>query len=434
MFPLRRVLLLFFVMLLTERVALALPAFALREKVSCTLCHTNGSAPHLTKTGYMYRRAGFRFPTYIGNLEKDLEAMNLTSHMAAGANIDYEYVTNQAPGASEQVVNNDVSVREVEIWPVVGAFAGNYSAWTELDMSPGVAADRSTPTPPNSTIPSEGGVALSQADLRYVSGDADHFWNMRAGLIANEGFGASDQWLDDGNIPLMDQLTPQFNQDTLATPWGAMQTPQMGVEVGYNVYDTHITVTQFNGFDGTNGLTNNVQSTLQPVLTNPDSKGKDYKVQVDQFLGDSFAVTAGYYNGRISLLDPTNTMVWVDNFDQERLYLTYLAGKVDFMAGGALGHYDYVNSGEIIPAGRFQNRGGFVGANYYVFDKLTLSGRADYFNYNTGMSDANPRAQGYAFMASVPNGNTVWVFHYNRTFSDFSGLTNDFRLEWRFLF
>src|ERR1035437_1403359 len=45
----------------------ALPAFARREDVSCSMCQTNGSAPHLTKAGYMFRRAGYRMPADIGN-------------------------------------------------------------------------------------------------------------------------------------------------------------------------------------------------------------------------------------------------------------------------------------------------------------------------------------------------------------------------------
>src|ERR1022692_4957196 len=82
---------------LFARTSYALPAFALREKVSCVVCHTNGSAPHLTKTGYLYRRAGFRFPTYIGNVEKDNESLQILNHLAAGINVDYSVVTQKVP-------------------------------------------------------------------------------------------------------------------------------------------------------------------------------------------------------------------------------------------------------------------------------------------------------------------------------------------------
>lgn len=101
----------------------AVPAFAMREKVSCTLCHTDGSAPHLTKTGYLYRRAGFRFPGDIGNREKDDAGMSLTEHLAVGANVSYEVVTNKAPGTSSSVLtSNNFNVPEVEVWPIVGGF------------------------------------------------------------------------------------------------------------------------------------------------------------------------------------------------------------------------------------------------------------------------------------------------------------------------
>ena len=114
--------------------AKALPAFAMRENVSCTLCHTNGSAPHLTKTGYLYRRAGFRFPTYIGNLEKDNEALKVLLHLVVGVNADYQITDQQtpatqtAPASSEGLTANNFDMREAEIWPLVGGFFGNYNS------------------------------------------------------------------------------------------------------------------------------------------------------------------------------------------------------------------------------------------------------------------------------------------------------------------
>src|SRR5476651_267193 len=160
---------------LVARTSYALPAFAMREKVSCVLCHTNGSAPHLTKTGYLYRRAGFRFPTYIGNLEKDNEALQLLNHLAVGVNVDYNIVTQKPQaGGAEGLTQNNFNVGEAEIWPLVGGFFGNYGVWTELDMVPVTTGD--------------GGVDFSQADLRYVSGTSDVFFNMRAGMMAPEGY------------------------------------------------------------------------------------------------------------------------------------------------------------------------------------------------------------------------------------------------------
>lgn len=406
----------------------ALPAFSIRENVSCTLCHANGSAPHLTKTGYLYRRAGFRFPKNIGDLEKDKEAMQILQHLAAGANIDYQLASAHPSGRSTSVTKNEINVREVEIWPMIGGFLGNYGAWTELDMSPQVATNTS------------GSVTLTQADLRYVWGDANKFFNLRVGLIAPEGFGASDQWLDDANLPLMDTLTAQHNGiDTLVLPFGAMETPQMGAELGYNYYNTHPTLGIYNGFNGTNGLASNTQSTATAGLMNNESKGsKDFKLQLDQFFNnDRFALTAAYYNGRVSLLDQTNTIVWGNKYSLGRLYGTFLAvpNVFDILAGGGLGKFDFVNSGNNKVVGQFKNSGSFIGAMYYVKPHLSLAGRFDYYKYANGVYPT-PRAIAYVLMVNLPYENNIFVFHFNRTASDLdpNGISNDFRAEWRFLF
>src|ERR1035437_9434986 len=85
--------------LLETKPASALPAFARREEASCTLCHTNGSAPHLTKAGYMFRRSGFRMPNDIGNKELDAKNMTIQNHMTAGINVDYQVAQAIPPGA-----------------------------------------------------------------------------------------------------------------------------------------------------------------------------------------------------------------------------------------------------------------------------------------------------------------------------------------------
>lgn len=414
--------------------ARALPAFAMRENVSCTLCHTNGSAPHLTKTGYLYRRAGFRFPTYIGNLEKDNDALKVLLHLAVGVNADYEVVDSQAaqvagnpPVPSEGLTKNNFDMREAEIWPLVGAFFGNYAFWSEVDFTPNVAGGDG------------GGASLADTELRYIWGDEHKFYSIRTGFLGAEGYGASDQWIDDGNLPLFDTLAAQYNGiNTLSLPLGAFNNPQLGFEFQGNLDDTHFTVGMYNGFDGSNNSTpqGTPVTSATPQYMNPNAKGaKDYKLQVDQFLGDKLELTGVYYNGTTSLLDPSNTVVWVNNYALWRLYGTYavVPNVVDAMAGLAQGTYNYVNSGSNTVAGAFRNIGAFVGGNYYVKPHLTFSARYDYFDYSYGTTPA-PRAIAYVVMASLPYDNNIFIFRFNRTQDDMAGLSNDFRAEWRFLF
>ena len=385
------------------------------------MCHSNGSAPHLTPYGYMYRRAGFRPPQNIGNKDADSKTMTIYDHIAAGTNISYEFQTQKPLNTSDtKLVANQINVPEVEIWPLVGSFLGNFAAWSEIDASPSISG-------------SAGSVALGMADLRYASGTPDFFFNFRAGYITSEGFGASDQWFDDGNTPLMDQASAYYNQDTLALPFGAMGEPQMGAEFGLNYHDAHFTFGFYNGYNGLSGG-------LTAASTNQGGISKDYKFQLDQFLGDLGAITVGFYHGSIPLIDPSNTFNWADQYNVGRLYLTYFAipGTLDLLAGGALSSNQYVTV-DATPSGTFTSRGAFLGALYYAMPHLSLGARLDFNQFSTEATNSPAVANGFSIQASLPFDNNIFNIAFNRTLSELAsgnitqGTTNNFRLSWRFL-
>ena len=407
----------------------ALPAFAMREKVSCVMCHTNGSAPHLTPYGYLYRRAGFRPPQNIGNKEADEKAMTIQDHLAAGTNVTYQVETVTSPAASNAtVVANQFNVPELELWPLVGGYFGNFGVWSELDAQPSVAGNG-------------GGVALSQGDLRYVTGTADFFFNFRIGLMAAEGFGASDQWFDDSNIPVMDRTSANLNMDTLVTPFGAMKQPELGAEFGVNYLDTHFTFGVFNGFTGI-GSGPGQSGTLTPALMNEKNGfSKDYKLQLDQFIGNLGAITVAFYHGAIPLNDPTGVaFTWIDHFDAARLYLTYFAlpGTLDVVGGAGFASHQYVTV-SATPTGNFNSRGGFLGALYYVIPHLTAGARFDYSEYAQTNTSAPGIADGYSIQVSLPYENNIFIVSFNRTLSEqpnanlIQGVDTSLKSVWRFL-
>jgi len=290
------------------------------------------------------------------------------------------------------------------------------------------------------------------ADMRYANGDENFFWTVRGGLIAPEGYGASDQWIDDGGIPLFDTnaaihlyqdgTTGNFN--TMATPLGAMNVPQMGVELGLNWVGKYLTLGVYNGFDATGGI-NSTNTPPQPAQMNAQGKGsKDFKIQYDQMFEAPFALTAIYYNGRTASADPGSadtpqsiapSVAWQNEYQLGRLYGTWFAipNKVDVFAGAAYGSYEFDNISSSTIAGHFYNYGAFVGGSYYVQRHLTLAGRLDYLEYDSTVSP-KPKSQAASIYASLPFENNMWVFHLTRTEDYINGLTNDFRAEWRFLF
>ncbi len=394
-------------------VAQALPAFARRYNFKCSVCHTNGAAPHLTEFGYIFRRMAFHLPGELGNKQADAQGMTITNHMAVGVNVGYKYSATTAAG-STTLNDNGIEIPEVEIWPLVGGFLGNWGVWSEMDAAP--------PT-------SGGGLAMGMADVRYAFGTPNLFYNFRAGWLAPEGYGASDQWLDDGNIPLMDQLSPFKNQNTLALPFGAMgEGVQQGFEAGLNYRESHLTLGYYDGFDGTSG-------SIAPANIKAHGAGsRDVKVQLDQFVGNIGEVTLGYYNGSIPLVFGAGPDTWLDDFNQERIYVTYHAvPKVDIVAGAGWAQNHYVTT-TTTPEGTFDSNGGFVGAFYYALPHLVIALRGDKYNYNSSQS-----ATGYSLQASIPYSNRILVFHINSTVSALSedaiaqGQTTDVGVVLRFL-
>ncbi len=410
-----------------QHAASALPAFARREKAACIMCHVNSTAPHLNELGYMYRRMAFHLPGRLGDEKSDEETVNATNHMAVGISVAYQYTEAKAGDGTKSVSANGVSMPEIQLWPLVGGFFGNFGTWSEVDASPMTNAG--------------GEIGVSQADIRYAFGAPHLFYNFRGGLMAPEGYGASDQWLDDGNLPLMDKLAPMRNQETFVTPFGAMGSAELGIEAGLNYEKSHLTLGAYNGWtdvninaDGTPGTQSGDLRVAQ--LKHNDKGMRDYRVQLDQLVGDLGAVTAGYYHGTVPLTLPNDaTNFWLNHFDQARLYLTSFTvpGKLDLFAGGAWAKNQYVSTTPN-PDGTFTTKGGFVGANYYVMPHMTASGRLDRFEYNSKES-----ASGYSLQLSFPHENTILILHFNHAASAQTsgplqaGWNNDFGAQLRFL-
>ena len=222
--------------------------------------------------------------------------------------------------------------------------------------------------------------------------------------------------------------------DTLALPFGAMGQPQLGTEFGLNYKESHLTLGFYNGFNGTSGQ-------LNPALTNQQMGiSKDFKAQLDQFIGDIGALTVAYYQGSIPLVDPSNTFTWLDHFNSERLYLTYFAipGKLDLLAGAGIAGHEYVSTSSTTD-GTFASRGGFIGGIYYLFPHLNAALRYDFNEYNTTQTN-RAIANGGSIQLSAPYENNIFIASFNRSLSEIAsndiiaGLDNTFHVVWRFLF
>ena len=85
------------VALFTWDAARAMPNFARREGVDCTLCHT--TIPRLNRFGYEYRNAGYRQPTSIGDpKQKDLP--DLTTMIVGRLQTQPEFIRTRTAGTT----------------------------------------------------------------------------------------------------------------------------------------------------------------------------------------------------------------------------------------------------------------------------------------------------------------------------------------------
>jgi hypothetical protein len=396
------------------------------------MCHQNGSAPHLTEFGYMYRRMAFHWPGKLGDEKADEEAMNATKHISAGVNVAYIYGDNSAGDGKTNVSANGIDVPEVEIWPLVGGFLGRWGVWSEIDSAPNTNRG--------------GAVKLGLADIRYADGTPDKFINFRVGMIAAEGFGAGDQWFSDGNVPLMDVLAAQKNQDTFVLPWGAMGAPELGAEVGLNLDQSHLTLGLYDGFTNLTANTSSTGGTFTQttgtstaaVAKEGDVGMRDYRIQFDQFLGQIGEITVDYYSGTTPNLDPNGNFTWLDHYSQARIYLTefIVPGKLDLLAGLGWSKNEFVESVPT-PHGTFEGQGGFFGVMWYAAQHMNFAARVDRYQFN----DDGNTATGESLQASFPFENRILIFHLNHTSSNLAsgpsgllaGYNNDIGLVYRFL-
>src|ERR1035437_8338967 len=107
-----------------------------------------------------------------------------------------------------------------------------------------------------------------------------------------------------------------------------MGKPQLGVEAGVNFDRTYITLALYNGFTGvtTKPNTGAFESSDATAATakHNDTGMRDFRVQVDKFIGSLGEITAGYYRGTTPLMsvDYSTQVTWLNHFDQSRLYVT----------------------------------------------------------------------------------------------------------------
>ncbi len=227
----------------------AMPQFARKHGINCSVCHT--TVPELTRAGYEFRRAGFRMPDEIG---KDTKFEGLKDMYSARVREEFR-LTGKA-------TDNAFVFHELTFYPITGAIGKWWAAETELTFAPGEKPE------------------VENAYIRATYPHKDWLFTARAGILHPfEGYGASDRPISNIRPQFQSQRAKQGSFDTQVQIWNQ---DQEGLELGATYKDTTLTMAVLNGFNSETGAANE----------GDNNNSRDLLFFFNQIIGDNAGVSA----------------------------------------------------------------------------------------------------------------------------------------------
>jgi len=367
--------------------AWSIPAFARKEGVTCSMCHT--TVPHLNEYGFRYRKAGFRDP---GDIGKELDSFNYADVFSARVQARFD-VKHRDMGNNMTTTSNQLNLHEVTLYPLSGSFGKHFGSLMELSAA------------------NEDFLEIENAYFRYTAGNEDAWYTIRFGLFHPfEGYGASDR-------PYA--LSRPFIQGSTANNGAGNATyfklwgfDQAGMELAYVKNHTTASVTLFNGTFVTNdeGKYKAFPAAgghLTKTAGFKNSDSKDVQVFLNQAIDENGSgLSAYYYYGQSDLpipgVAPSNFMPstsFENDFHRVAGYGSYvLSPQFEVMAGASWGRDNSADTLGTIST--FNSQGFFGEADFHPSDITTVGGRFDYFDPSTDID--NNQKWGATAFANVP--------------------------------
>ena len=373
--------------------AQAMPNFARQYGMSCTGCHT--IVPRLNRTGYEFRRAGFRNPSEIGetrDFEKDRDNSDykVANYFAARLQMNSSYKQKDT-GPGPNTHSTQIEFKEFTLYPLTGAFLKNWAS--EAEISGGTDE-----------------IEVENAYLRYTGGNDQTYWHLRGGIFHPfEGFGASDRPMGLSRPLIQTKGTKNANGDVNDWhPWGYDQS---GFEGGVSFRNTYISAAVFNGLienadDPAQG------GKLKKATGSPTQNDVDFQVFVNQFIPvgkTEIALSGYYYNGRISL--GPDTSLAQNDFQRYAVYLT-----IPIQTAQLLGAYSGGRDTYKMTDASIDNKGFFVELDNVFNDNVGAGARFDWFD-PSDVTD-NDITQAISAFVNVPLNNGVQFiaeYKYSKT-------------------
>lgn len=341
--------------------ARAMPMFARKYKVDCSMCHA--AVPRLNSTGYKFKAAGYRMAWEIGN-DQDASVLKLENYTAFVAILDAPLqvqVSQQAPRQTTTTLS--VGANEIDVHPITGSFGKYWGSGFELDGLP------------------SGQVSLNQAFVTFTAGSADSFGSAQVGVIPNFlGYGILDR---PAAVSTPVVLSQSANDPILDTLFNWANPRAAGLTLSYWTGDTYLSGSIRNRLISTSGGLD--------ALGGSGHMG-DILLSVTQFLdhvGSGSALTAFYYKGLSEIPMATGSADFYGNsFNHLGLAVNkYFSDEVNAYAGVAWNADQNYNPTTGSTEQALHSFGTFAGLEYFWSPTLMAGARLDQFRTDLSLPD-----------------------------------------------
>ena len=331
----------------------ALPMFARKYGLSCSVCHT--SPPRLTETGRKFRSSGFRPPPSDGADEKT----PFKFFDYASARVQARLSESRSRAGVQETTVNELKFQALELYPLTGAWGRHLSSNIKVTFSPNVDPQ------------------IENAYLRVNTAGRERFFVARAGIFHPfDGYGASDSPATITR-PLFQGTPANFNQTTFFRTWGF---DELGAEAGFDYGRTSLRATILNGLvlhEDAGRLTAFAAQggPLTRSSALPGHNFPDIQLFVNHTLHpDGGGVSLHYYHGNLAL-PVSGAAAFRNTFDRVAVYASYPAHeRLHLFAGFQNGRDGMASSG------RFGNRGLYAEAAVPIVPLTAAGVRYDWFD------------------------------------------------------
>jgi hypothetical protein len=358
-------------LVLVPQPAQAIPAFARKFDLKCYSCHT--IPPALNKTGYMFKRLGYRLPPdemdgtkaapKITELGKDIK-FSITNSLALIGQASFTWDKTKGDGITP-TSSTSFNLDEVALFAAGAVPDSGFSYFTHFELSQG-----------------GGSPFLEQAVLGYTAGRANSSFFVKAGQMhMQEGEGTRAAMfynLFPDPAPLLTNTSPvNFTLD---------QHP-VGVNVGYTWASNYFKQV----FAVSAKVTNGLNADGSEILFNSTKNSKDFWFDADYWFGPDGGVTFLAYRGtkdQVQNAGADNEFTFRPTVRRYGIFGNYLFfDKLDILGGYLRSNDDWQD--EPATTTHFISNGYRAEADYYLQRGFAVMARFDRMKQNIGGGPAN---------------------------------------------